>query len=107
MLVQVFIYITVVAPYAPVITVDSNGELTARPAVVDYGDTIILNCTASGGPGNMFRWFKDDMIVANTSILNISSISAADGGMYECVVNNTAGNSTANITIYGKSCLPL
>ena len=86
------------------ISADFMGNVTARPAVVEYGDVLTLNCTASGGPDNMFYWFKDDALLQrnDNNILNITTVSAADGGLYECVVNNTAGNSTANITIYGK-----
>ena len=81
----------------------------ARPAVVQYGDILTLNCTTSGSNDNMFQWYKDDIILeGNTdNILNITDVTADDGGLYECVVNNTAGNSSANITIYGMSCLSL
>ena len=101
--------IIVVAPYDLMITADSNGELTARPAIVEYGDGLTLNCAASGGPANMFRWFKDDGLLQgnNDNILEITAVRAADGGLYECVVDNTADNNTVNITIYGKSCSSL
>ena len=87
------------------ITADFTGDVTARPAVVEYGNVLTLNCTASGGSNNMFLWYKDDVLLEGNAdnILNITAVSAADGGLYECVVNNTAGNSTANITVYGKT----
>ena len=79
----------------------------ARPAIVEYGDVLTLNCTTAGGHDNMFQWYKDNiMLEENTdSILNITDVTTDDGGLYECVVNNTAGNSSANITIYGMSSL--
>ena len=79
----------------------------ARPATVDNGDNLILNCTASGGPNNIFYWFKDGNFLSQSTdgILNIGSVAATDGGLYECVVNNTAGDSSANITIYGRTCI--
>ena len=91
------------------VTADFDGDVEARPIIVEYGDILTLNCTASGGPDNMLHWFKDDVLLEgnNENTLDISAVSAADGGLYECVVNNTAGNSTANITIYGRSCLSL
>ena len=89
------------------ITADFTGDVAARPAVVEYGDVLTLNCTASGGPDNMFYWFKDNVFLEVSNFLNITTVSAADGGLYECVVNNTAGSSTANITVNGKSCLLL
>ena len=76
----------------------------SRPAVVEYGDTLTLTCGTSGGPDNTFSWSKDNNItsIGNTSILSISPITPADGGVYQCMVSNDAGNSTTNITIYGK-----
>ena len=98
-----------VTPNNVTITADFDGDVMARPAVVQYGDILTLNCTTSGGNDNMFQWYKDDIILeGNTdNILNIDDVTADDGGLYECVVGNTAGNSSANITIYGMSCLLL
>ena len=78
-----------------------------RPATVEYEDDLLLTCTASGGANNMFHWFKDgDYLDGSTDgILNITDVTADDGGLYECVVNNTAGSNSANITIYGESCM--
>ena len=103
------IYCHTVAPYDVMIPADFNGDVEARPVVVEYGDVLVLNCTASGGPDNMFFWYKDDFLLEGIyeNILELTAISAADGGLYECVVNNTAGNSTANINIYGRYCLSL
>ena len=77
-----------------------------RPAILEYEDDLLLTCTASGGPNNMFYWFKGDMYLdgSTDAIVNITDVTADDGGLYECVVNNTAGNSSADITIYGMSC---
>ena len=76
-----------------------------RPAILEYEDDLLLTCTASGGPNNIFYWFKDDLYLDGSTddILNITDVTADDGGLYECVVNNTAGNSSADITIYGMS----
>ena len=97
----------IVAPYDAMISADLNGDVAVRPIVVEYGDALTLNCTTSGGPDNTFSWFKDDILLQESSdnILTITAINATDGGLYECVVNNMAGISSANITIYGKSCV--
>ena len=98
-----FTYYTV-APYDVMITADFTGDITTRPAVVEYGDVLTLNCTASGGPDILFLWYKDDVLETENilnNIVNITAVSAADGGLYECLVNNTAGNSTTSINIYG------
>ena len=78
----------------------------ARQTTVHYGSTLVLTCTAFGGPGIIFRWFKDGSYLEGNSnnILNITDVTADDGGLYECMANNTAGNSSANVTIYGMSC---
>ena len=73
-----------------------------RPAVVEYREDLLLTCTASGGPSNMFHWVKDGIDIAG-SILNITEVTADDGGIYECVVSNMAGDSSVNITIYGRT----
>ena len=100
-----FIYYYTVAPYDVMITADFYGDVEARPAVVEYGDVLIMNCITSGDPNNMFFWYKDNVLLEGNyeNILELTAVSAADGGLYECVVNNTAGNSTVNITIYGRS----
>ena len=79
----------------------------ARPAIVGYGDILALNCTSSGGDDNIFQWYKDDIMLEENidSILIITDVTADDGGLYECVVNSIAGNSSANITIYGMYIL--
>ena len=77
-----------------------------RPAVVNYGEPLTLNCTASGGSDNMFQWSKDgSSLSVNNNILEISTITAIDGGSYECTVNNTAGISSATITVHGRTCI--
>ena len=77
-----------------------------RPATVEYEDDLLLTCTASGGPNNMFYWFKDSVYLDGITdyILNISDVTANDGGLYECLVNNAASDDFAFITIYGESC---
>ena len=81
----------------------------ARPATVEYGDVLMLRCNFSGGPNNVFYWFKDDVYLDGSTddILNITDVTADDGGLYECIVYNTAGYDYANITIYGESCISL
>ena len=79
----------------------------ARSATLENGDTLTLTCAASGGLNNFFYWFKDADFLDQSSdgILNVGSVAATDGGLYECVVNNTAGNSSVDITIYGRACM--
>lgn len=70
--------------------------------VYDEGDDLLLNCSALGGPNNTFEWQQNGATLINetTSMLNISNLTANEGGTYVCVVGNAAGNDSSNITIY-------
>jgi len=81
---------------------DSNSMAVINPTSINNTDSLILNCSAGGGPANMYRWFKNDMLFDNDSVVNITSVEATDGGVYECRVSNDAGNSSVNITINGR-----
>jgi len=81
---------------------DSSAMAVINPTTLYNGDFLVLNCTAAGGPANMYRWFKDNMLFDNDSVVNITSVEATDGGVYECRVNNDAGNSSVYITINGE-----
>ena len=64
------------------------------------GDTIILICTAKGGPNNTFRWEKNGSIAGNDSILKLMAINGSYGGDYTCIVSNAAGADSASTTLY-------
>ena len=94
-----FIYYYLVAPYNVTIT---SGNDTVSSVTVEYGDSLTLNCSNSGGPNNMLRWIKDGLFEGTTdNILMINVVTIDDGGIYQCVVNNTAGENSTEITIYG------
>ena len=90
-----------VAPYNVTITVGGI-NVSASPFTVEYNESLTLNCAHSGGPGNMVHWLKDNSFQGTTdNTLMINAVTADDGGIYQCVVNNTAGESSTEITIYG------
>ena len=64
-----------------------------------------LMCLAQGGPGNVFRWEKisGSGIFADTPTLNITVTNASFGGVYQCTVENMAGNDSSNATVNGKT----
>ena len=98
-----FIYYYAVAPYNVTIT---SGNDTVSSVTVEYGDSLTLNCSNSGGPNNMLHWIKDGLFEGTTdNSLVINAVTADDGGIYQCVVNNTAGENSTNITIYGMCTL--
>ena len=84
---------------------DSNAMAVTNPTTLNNGDSLVLDCTAAGGPANMYRWFKDNMLFDNDSVVNITNVEATDGGLYECRVSNDAGNSTTSVTINGEYSL--
>ena len=57
------------------------------------GDDVNLNCSARGGPRNMFQWYQDGMALVgeNSSVLTLTNITLEDGAEYECEVRNFAG----------------
>ena len=94
-----FVCYCAVAPYNVTIT---SGNNTVSPVIVEYGDSLTLNCSNSGGPNNVLRWIKDGLFEGITdNLLMINAATTDDGGIYQCVVSNTAGESSTNITIYG------
>ena len=101
-----FTYYTV-APYDVMITANFDGDVEARPAVVEYGDNLTLDCTASGSSDNIFYWYKDSYsnFYQRNNALNINTVNATDGGRYICSVSNIFGSNDTDITIYGMSSI--
>ena len=97
---------------------------------VNNGGDVVFNCSAEGGPNNMFAWVKtDDLTNINTglaaennttpididdflgsisnvklvngSMLSLSSVSGSmDGGSYTCLVINEAGVGRQETILY-------
>ena len=73
----------------------------------------MMQCTTTGGPGNIIRWFRegellladdsDDLSIENItefeSVLMVYNISAMEGGEYSCNVSNTAGSDQTSMFI--------
>ncbi len=81
----------------------SNVMIDVFPSnVPSRNDSINFTCNSEGGPGNMFQWRKDgvDVTGETPSILQITSVDVDDGGEYTCIVGNSAGNNSANFTLY-------
>jgi dystroglycan 1 len=78
----------------PVATISPNSQ-TLRP-----GDQLALQCTATGTQPVSIEWFKvDGTLSASTyvdrGLLEIVTVTAADGGRYKCRVTNRAGYAEA------------
>ena len=84
---------------ATLVTVSPSPEV-----LVNQKENATLECTAGGGPGNMFRWYHgDQLLVGETStVLEIRNVMVSDEGSYNCSVNNTAGSGSNATTLIGK-----
>ena len=82
------------------------GTAMAMPDTLDGlpGDNVIFTCSSLGGPGNSFTWMRrnDRQVVGSESQLTISDLDAFDGGQYQCIVENSAGNDSADVTLYSE-----
>ena len=57
------------------------------------GDSVSLNCNAMGPPYPCIAWSKTGGgVVSHDRWLNITNITKAEGGQYQCFANNTCGS---------------
>lgn len=80
------------------VTVTSNVDLN----VASFNETIMLLCTGGGGSNDTFQWEKNGGVLDDetSDTLTLVNVDASLGGDYTCTVSNTAGNESANITLY-------
>ena len=82
-----------------------EGSVEAAPRTFNgvEGKVAEFTCSAEGGPNNAFTWTRTfgDVTVATDSMLTVNIMSAMDGGDYECLVENAAGNGSAVVTLNG------
>lgn len=71
---------------------DITGTLPAE-TVVELGDPLVLETTATGAPAPTFAWLKDGKAVAGQKLakLNIPVTKLTDGGNYVLRATNVAG----------------
>ncbi len=97
------------------ITVSPLGSVEATPdnQTVAYNGTATFNCTAEGGPNNIFRWIRDTPSFQSNIIdfdnlevfstepeLTLPLSTGTTGGYYSCVVFNDAGYDYDTVTLY-------
>ena len=70
--------------------------------LVDVGDSLTFNCSAQGGPGNVYEWIPNGEILSNQSenTLQLINITVSEAGEYVCWVSNNAGIEIATATLY-------
>lgn len=74
-------------------------QITQHPQSVSTcaGATVNFSITVSGGNPS-YQWRKDGVNIpgATSSALQLTSVSTADQGSYDCVVSDTCGSTTSN-----------
>ena len=64
------------------------------------GDSVSLNCNAMGSPTPVVAWSKiGGGVVSQDRWLNITNITKADRGQYQCFANNTCGSDVTFTSI--------
>ena len=81
---------------APLVAEISGDQTYSR------GDNATLSCSALGGPEVYFQWQFNrlDLSDETNSTLNITNVDASLGGVYTCVVSNSAGNDSDSSSVF-------
>ena len=56
-----FVCYCTVAPYD--VTITSGNDTVDSSVTLEYGNSLTLDYSSSGGPDNMFSWLKDGEII--------------------------------------------
>ncbi|XP_067452563.1 hemicentin-1 isoform X1 [Thunnus thynnus] len=87
---------------SPVVTVALSEIL------IGIGETTVMACSASGIPQPEIHWYKGDVQLRSTSLLDIDTLGGTltikgtqdvDAGDYTCVAVNDAGTSSGQISL--------
>ena len=95
-----------------VIAVSPEALVTVTPPIMvlaNQSDSVTLSCSSEGGPGNTFQWSHDgtDLQGETDPVLQLSNLTATDGGRYTCTVTNPASKGRNSTNVIGWSCTKL
>ena len=87
-----------------------------RSVAVVVGQAMILSCEVGGALPSQLTWLKNGVPLElvrsrvtrlTNSSLSVSPLNKMDGGMYQCIVKNSAGNthSSTHVTVLCKSSI--
>jgi hypothetical protein len=79
-------------------------EITMQPfsQTVPFGSPVSFTFLSTGNPTADYQWSKDGLpltgnLTAQTSTLQLASVTMADAGLYSCVASNAAGSANSTI----------
>ncbi len=87
--------------YFPTVSPESGVSVSPLNQLLEHDDNITHSCESQGGPGNQFNWTitRNDVIIQGP-LSSTFEQSPVTGGVYTCVVSNTAGFGSATTTVF-------
>lgn len=80
--------------------------------VSELGHDVILPCQATGQPLPNIKWIRNSLIVGNQPVdryeqlengsLRISNLKAEDSGIFQCLIENSAGDASVYTWLHVK-----
>ena len=79
-----------------------------KEVTVSVGDSLVLECYASGAPRPFITWLKDStrirsdrhvVLAESGQLLVIAQVEEEDGGSYSCQATNSQGNVKQTATV--------
>ncbi|XP_069115875.1 uncharacterized protein [Argopecten irradians] len=93
-----FISINLTMKYRPYVVISPS----TNPLILEEGQTgVALQCavTLTNPPVSSMVWTKGSRVVSRTGTYGLPPVTLGHAGVYTCTANNSAGSSTANITL--------
>ena len=89
-----------IVPTAPVVSISPEN------ICANTNEQIMFTCSATGGPGNMFRWEEASSgeFITDEEVLTIDATKTKE---YICIVVNEAGSDSSTTTLSGKAIYSL
>ena len=77
-----------------IIDIDS-AAIDVPSKILSKGSSLNLTCNCNGNPKTTYEWYKDDVILGTSSVLQITQASQKDDGEYICYAMNAIGKKHA------------
>ena len=99
---QLFNHFKLFSSFSFLFSVPASVNQLDNKTVVE-GDSVFLNCNAMGSPDPFVAWSKiGGGVIRQDRRLNITNITKADRGQYQCFANNTCGSDVTFTSINVK-----